>query len=236
VRAADKARLIVCSVGVSSPWGGRRLGVVTPDELLTHLDDVVIRLQREEQGADEISATCLYAVYDPVSRLCSMASAGHVVPAVVTPPVADGTGACGEVVFPELPIGPPLGLGGLPFETAQFELREGSLLALYTDGLIESRDRDVDTPLALLRNTLAGAPASLEDTCDRWLSALLPGRPADDVAVLIVRTRAPDACHVATMDVPSDPATVRTARTFALDQLRAWRSWPSPPSSWSASS
>ncbi|SOE07565.1 GAF domain-containing protein [Streptomyces sp. Ag109_G2-15] len=62
-----------------------------PDELLTHLDDVVIRLQREEaRDEGEIRATCLYAVYDPVSRLCSLASAGHVLPAVATPSTADG--------------------------------------------------------------------------------------------------------------------------------------------------
>ncbi len=102
---------------------------LTPDELLTHLDDVVIRMQREEeQGTDEISATCLYAVYDPVSRVCSLASAGHLPPAVVTPPAADDTSASPSVGFPELPIGPPLGLGGLPFETAQFELPPGSRL------------------------------------------------------------------------------------------------------------
>lgn len=93
-----------------------------PDELLTHLDDVVIRLQREGEGAtDEISATCLYAIYDPVSRTCSLASAGHIPPAVVTPQTADGAApaspaspASPAVNFPELPIGPPLGLGGLP--------------------------------------------------------------------------------------------------------------------------
>ncbi|MGW0949445.1 ATP-binding SpoIIE family protein phosphatase [Streptomyces sp. NPDC002623] len=197
---------------------------LAPDELLTHLDDVVIRLQHEEQDADEISATCLYAVYDPVSCLCSMASAGHVGPAVVAPQAAVGgtRAASREVAFPELSVGPPLGLGGYAFETTQFELQEGSLLALYTDGLIESRSRDVDTGLALLRNVLAGTPASLEDTCDGLLSALLPGRPADDIAVLVVRTRALDAHHVTTMDFPSDPVVVSAARTFALDHLTAW--------------
>ncbi|GAA3828043.1 hypothetical protein GCM10022403_071620 [Streptomyces coacervatus] len=196
---------------------------LTPDELLTHLDDVVIRLQHEEQDADEISATCLYAVYDPISRLCSVASAGHVAPAVATPlSAAGGTGTSREVVFPDLPIGPPLGLGGYPFEVAHFELQEGSLLALYTDGLIESRTRDVDAALALLRNALAQAPASLEETCDGLLSALLPAGPVDDVAVLVVRPRALDAHHVATMDVPSDPVAVSTARTFTTCELTAW--------------
>ncbi len=134
-----------------------------PDELLTHLDDVVIRLQHEEgEDAGETSATCLYAVYDPVSRVCSLASAGHVLPAVLTPPDGEGDASGSpSIEFPEMPIGPPLGRGGLPFETVQFELTEGSLLVLFTDGLVQSRTRDVDTAREVLRDVLAqesGAP------------------------------------------------------------------------------
>ncbi|MDQ1051057.1 GAF domain-containing SpoIIE family protein phosphatase [Streptomyces sp. V4I2] len=197
---------------------------LTPDELLTHLDDVVIRLQREEErGTDEISATCLYAVYDPVSRTCSLASAGHLPPAVVTPPTADDDASgSGAVDLPELPIGPPLGLGGLPFETAQFELAPGSRLVLFTDGLVQSPSRDLETALALLRDVLARAPASLEETCDELLSTLLPSRPADDVALLVAQTAALDADHVASWDLPSDPTVVSEARVHASDQLIAW--------------
>ncbi|MEU5047695.1 ATP-binding SpoIIE family protein phosphatase, partial [Streptomyces griseorubiginosus] len=190
-----------------------------PDELLTHLDDVVTRLQSEQEpGTDEISATCLYTVYDPVSRLYSLASAGHLPPAVVTPGTVDST----EVHFPELSIGPPLGIGGFPFETTQFELPEGSVLALYTDGLIEDRARDVDTGLALLRDVLTRPPASLEDTCDQLLATLLPPRPSDDIALLLARTRVLDADHVATWDFPSDPAIVSDARNYARDKLAIW--------------
>lgn len=195
-----------------------------PDELLTHLDDVVIRMQREEeQGTDEISATCLYAIYDPVSRVCSLASAGHLPPAVVTPPTTDDNATAARPVdVPELPIGPPLGLGGLPFETTQFELPQGSRLVLYTDGLVQSRSRDVETALALLRDVLARAPESLEQTCDELLAALLPSRPPDDVALLVARTEVLDADHVVTWDLPSDPAVVSKARVHAADQLAAW--------------
>ncbi|WP_411150878.1 SpoIIE family protein phosphatase [Streptomyces sp. A30] len=197
---------------------------LTPDELLTHLDDVVIRLQREEErDTDEISAACLYAVYDPVSRTCSLASAGHLPPAVVTPPTADDDApGSGTVELPELPIGPPLGLGGLPFETAQFQLAPGSRLVLFTDGLVQSRSRDLETALALLRGVLARAPTSLEETCDELLSTLLPSRPADDVALLVAQTSALDADHVATWDLPSDPTVVSEARVHASDQLIAW--------------
>ncbi|MER5348646.1 SpoIIE family protein phosphatase [Streptomyces mirabilis] len=195
-----------------------------PDELLTHLDDVVIRLQREEaRDTDEISATCLYALYDPISGLCTLASAGHVPPAVVgAPAVASEGRAARSVDFPAVPIGPPLGLGGLPFETVQFALPPDSLLVLYTDGLVESRVYDVDTALALVGDVLSRAPASLDDTCDSLLSALLPARPLDDVALLVVRPRALDADRVATLDLPSDPSVVSGARTFTSDRLAAW--------------
>ncbi|MEV0977333.1 SpoIIE family protein phosphatase [Streptomyces sp. NPDC049915] len=193
-----------------------------PDELLTHLDDVVIRLQREEARDGELSATCLYAVYDPVSRLCTLASAGHVAPAVATPPHPRGVDATWSVDFPELPIGPPLGLGGLPFETAQFELAEGSVLTLYTDGLIQSRGRDVDSARAALCDALTDGPDTPEDICDRLLAAVLPSNRSDDVALLVARTRALDPGHVTTLDLPSDPAAVAGARGHTSQTLTAW--------------
>ncbi|MEV5313249.1 SpoIIE family protein phosphatase [Streptomyces sp. NPDC052610] len=195
-----------------------------PDELLTHLDDVVIRMQREESRDEgETSATCLYAIYDPVSRLCSLASAGHIAPTVVTPSTTgEATRTSGVVELPEVPVGPPLGLGGLPFETTEFELREGSLLVLHTDGLIADRTRDVDLALTTLHDVLTSAPESLEETCDQLLAALLPSRPADDVALLVARTRALDPGHVAAINLPSDPAAVSGARRFASDALAAW--------------
>ncbi|MET8211760.1 SpoIIE family protein phosphatase [Streptomyces sp. NPDC005373] len=194
-----------------------------PDELLAHLNDVVIRLQHEEeQDADEISATCLYMIYDPISQSCSMAGAGHVAPAVVSPAAGKGDTPQHAVDFPKLSVGPPLGLGGLPFEMTQFEVPEGSLLVLFTDGLIENRTRDVDTGLALLRDVLVQPASTLQSTCDHVLSALQPDRPSDDVALLVARTRALDAEHVGTLDLPSDPEVVAEARDYATGRLAAW--------------
>ncbi len=200
---------------------------LSPDELLTRLDDLVIRLDLEEgpaardpdaRAAGEIGATCLYAVYDPISARVTLARAGHPVPAVVTP---DGT-----VNFLDLPAGPPLGLGGLPFEATELQLPEGSLLTLYTDGLIEAAGRDIDHGLALLRRALAHPAGSLEDTCDSMLDLLLPdgrsARPTDDVALLIARTRALDDGRVATWSLPPEPAVVATARRDAVNQLTVW--------------
>ncbi|MFH0519457.1 SpoIIE family protein phosphatase [Streptomyces sp. M41] len=191
---------------------------LAPDELLTHLDDLVVRLSEDtgnEGSPGEVGATCLYAVYDPVSRRCTLARAGHPSPVMVPP-----GGAAREI---ELPAGPPLGLGGLPFESAEIELREGSVLAFYTDGLIESRDRDVDASHALLCESLSAASASLEETCDHVLRALLPsGGVADDVALLLARTQGLPASRVATWDIPADPALVAPIRKQVLEQLATW--------------
>ncbi|MFI8946275.1 SpoIIE family protein phosphatase [Streptomyces sp. NPDC053750] len=190
---------------------------LAPDELLTHLDDLVVRLSEEygDDGAGEVGATCLYAVYDPVSRRCSMARAGHPAPVLVPP-----GGPPRQV---ELPSGPPLGVGGLPFESAELELREGSVLALYTDGLVESRERDADAGQALLCEALAAPADSLDAACDRVLHALLPsGGSADDVALLLARTRGLPAGQVATWDIPADPSLVAPVRKQVLEQLSAW--------------
>jgi len=192
-----------------------------PDELLTHLDDLVTHLTWDDESmpevmpsASEIGATCLYAVYDPVSRVCTLASAGHPPPAVLLP---DGT-----VRLVRISPGPLLGVGGLPFEATELELPEGSLLAFYTDGLVEGRARDIGLGLDRLCESLASPVPSLEVTCDAILKALLPDSPADDVALLLARTRALHTDQVAAWSVPSDPAIVADARAQASRQLAVW--------------
>lgn len=195
---------------------------LTPEELLTQLDDLVIRLDREEgpevrgqqEASGQVGATCVYAVYDPVSRHCAMARAGHPPPALVTPD--------GSVRFLDLPAGPPLGLGGLPFEAADVELEEGSLLALYTDGLVEAADRDIEVGLTLLRQALSSPAEPLEETCDQVLHSVLAGRPADDIVLMLARAFALDAGSVHTWQLPQDPATVAGARRMAGEQVAAW--------------
>ncbi|MFE0132308.1 SpoIIE family protein phosphatase [Streptomyces sp. NPDC059037] len=197
-----------------------------PDELLARLDDLVIGLV-EQHGSDESAgagnesvaatftgATCLYAVYDPVRRRCTLARAGHLPPAIVTPD--------GAVDFPDLPAGPPLGLGALPFESVELELAEGSLLALYTNGLIETCDRDIDVGLARLSNALAVTGPNLEEIGRSVVKALLTRSPSDDAALLLARTRALGAHQVASWDLPSDPAVVADARSLAGRQLTEW--------------
>ncbi|MEU5032383.1 ATP-binding SpoIIE family protein phosphatase, partial [Streptomyces milbemycinicus] len=191
-----------------------------PDELLSHLDDLVARIDQDETseslegGAGITGASCLYAIYDPVTRRCAMARAGHPPPAVVAPD--------GSVEFIDLPAGPPLGLGGLPFETAELELAEGSQLVLYTDGLIEDRRREIDVGLQLLREALAHPGRTPDRTCADVLDAVLPARPTDDIALIVASTRVLGPDRVASWDIPCDPAKVAEVRAAAIEQLTEW--------------
>ncbi|MFC9292963.1 SpoIIE family protein phosphatase [Streptomyces sp. NPDC057011] len=194
---------------------------LAPDEVLTHLDNLLVRLDREEDGDNPafgstgiVGATCLYAIYDPTTQRCTIARAGHPPPALVR---ADGT-----VTFPDLPIGPPLGLGGLPFEAAEVRIPEHSQLVLYTDGLIEDRHGDIDVALADLRRALAHPDRTPEDTCRAVLDAMAPEHPGDDIALLVARTNALAPDRIATWDVPADPALVSEVRAAAVGRLGRW--------------
>jgi len=189
-----------------------------PDELLSLLDELVARIDQDEAEESDDSpvtgATCLYAVYDPVSRLCTIARAGHPPPALIHPD--------GSVEYPDVPAGPPLGLGGLPFETVDLELAEGSRLVLYTDGLVEDRERDIDVGLELLRTALEQAGPSPEETCRAVLDARPPARAVDDIALIVARTRALAADRIAEWQVPAEPAAVADVRAAVTRQLARW--------------
>ncbi|WP_069758187.1 SpoIIE family protein phosphatase [Streptomyces sp. LUP47B] len=185
-----------------------------PDEVLTHLDNLVGRLDREDpdgKGPGVIGATCLYAIYDPTTQRCLMARAGHPPPAIVHP---DGT-----VTYPELPAGPPLGLGGLPFDAAEVDLPAGSQLVMYTDGLIEDRHRDVDVVLEQLREALARPERAPEETCRAILDTVAPAHPNDDIALLVARVHALDPDRIADWEMSADPALVGEVRASAMRWL-----------------
>ncbi|WP_328374647.1 SpoIIE family protein phosphatase [Streptomyces sp. NBC_00440] len=195
-----------------------------PDELLGRLDDLVTRIDSDESVDDGphgheseavTGATCLYAIYDPVTGVCVTARAGHPGPAVVHP---DGT-----VTSPEVPASPPLGLGSShPFETVELRLPEGSRFVLFTDGLIENRNRDIGAGLNLLHRALEGAGRTPEETCQAAIDAMLPAHPADDIALLVARTRLLEPSRVAQWEVQPDPAAVAPVRAECGVQLQAW--------------
>ncbi|MFG2790110.1 SpoIIE family protein phosphatase [Streptomyces sp. NPDC048419] len=193
-----------------------------PDELLAHLDDLVLRLSAEKSDDEAaqrsttafLGATCLYAVYDPVTGRCTMARAGHPPPVVVA--------SEGQVSFPEPPAGPPLGLGGMAFEATEIELGENSVLGLYTDGLIEGTDGDMERGMSRLADLLARPGADLSDLCTSVVQQLVPVPQPDDIALLLARTHILGEDHVASWDVPVDPSAVADVRAQATRQVEAW--------------
>ncbi|MFJ4919149.1 SpoIIE family protein phosphatase [Streptomyces sp. NPDC088725] len=195
---------------------------LAPDELLAHLDDLVTRMGQEEAGAgsDEfampvMSATCVYAVYDPVTRKCTIARAGHPPPAIVDP--------SGRVTFPDLPSGTPIGLGLMTYESVELELPVGSVIALYTDGLIETRQADIDTGLDRLGAALSLTGKPLEDLCAQVVDTIVAKTPSeDDVALLLARTHSLSPQQVASWNLPAEPAAVSGVRSLAVGQLSAW--------------
>ncbi|SCF73164.1 GAF domain-containing protein [Streptomyces sp. MnatMP-M27] len=194
-----------------------------PDELLSRLNDLVSDL------GEDWYATCLYAVFDPITRICSFSLAGHPPPVVVHPD--------GAVDMPRLTPDPPLGAAEPPFEIHQLPLPEESLLVLCTDGLVESPDQDLDRGLAQLQQILAqhavpvftardeaDSTRHLDDLCDTVVSALLPqhGRTIDDAVLLIAHTGAVNASDVATCVLPDDPRAAGQAREFVRERLDVW--------------
>jgi hypothetical protein len=129
-------------------------------------------------------ATCVYAVIDPSGGASEIVQAGHLPPVLVLP---DGTT---EVL--DLPPGLPLGLGAGSFQVTRFSLPPGATLALYTDGLVESRTRPIDDGLAALRGALSSAlagPGSTLDGACRTVTQLLCEHGEDDITLMLARTR-----------------------------------------------
>ncbi|MFI6348700.1 SpoIIE family protein phosphatase [Streptomyces sp. NPDC050560] len=191
-----------------------------PAEVLTRLDDLVQRLAADSPGdhPDTFGATCLYAVYDPVQRNLTVANAGH------PPPLISEPGA--EPAFIDVPPGPPLGVGGVPFESVTRQIAPGSVLALFTDGLFGPRGVGVDTGLTRVRERFG----SLQETglgLGEIGDGLLRGTggdnpPRDDTALLVARTRTVPAADTAHWQLPADPSSVGVAREEATRQLERW--------------
>ncbi|RLU99435.1 PAS sensor protein [Streptomyces griseocarneus] len=159
-------------------------------------------------------ATCVYAVYDPVTRRCTVANAGHLPPVLVE---------AGEpALLLDVPPGMPLGVGGEPFEQVEIDLPDRALLVLYTDGLVESRDHPLDEGLEAFRDALTDPSRPLEDVCDHVLGALDTHHGEDDIALLMARLRGLPEDHVGDWTLPPDARSVARARELARDQLLAW--------------
>ncbi|OWA08870.1 serine/threonine protein phosphatase [Streptomyces sp. CS113] len=187
-----------------------------PQEVLHHLDEQAQRL-----GTDRM-ATCLYAVYDPVAHRITVANAGH------PPPVLLHLGGHAEVL--RVPAGAPIGVGGVDFEAVELDAPAGATLLLYTDGLVESRLRDVWTGIEQLRERLAATaqltgpdhPPPLEALCDEVLDMLGPGDRDDDIALLAARFDGIAPSDVAYWFLDPEDAAPGKARRLARRALARW--------------
>ncbi|WP_344630593.1 SpoIIE family protein phosphatase [Streptomyces glaucosporus] len=198
-----------------------------PGELLRRVNDLADDLA---PGPDEpLMATCVYTVYDPSTRHCTLSTAGHVPPLLLTGSPA-GVWDAAPV---QGPVGPPLGVDDVPFESVTLTVDEGAVLVLYTDGLIEHRGEDITEGLDRLVSLLGGLPARtcLEDVCDRVLAGLDPGDESgtpgvpgtvDDVALLLARLGGLPEGSIASWVFPAETTAARRARDAVRKNLHDW--------------
>ncbi|MFH8339994.1 amino acid permease [Streptomyces sp. AM6-12] len=196
---------------------------LAPDEVLTRLDDLAEQTAQERAPApgcapppaDEAMVTCLYAVYDPVTGWCSMARAGGPPPVLVA-------GDTGTARVLDVPPGPPLGVGGLPYQSTELRLAPGSVLALFTAGLLQAAERP-DAGLRRLTDSLTGhRGGSLSELSEQTVTAMLSGAVDEDATLLLARTRLLDRTRLAQWEPAADPAAVATLRSGVSKQLDAW--------------
>ncbi|MEU0332073.1 SpoIIE family protein phosphatase [Streptomyces sp. NPDC006193] len=186
-----------------------------PHEVLQLLDGLAAEID-----ANQI-ATCVYAVHDPDEGRLVYASAGHL-PILVR----DETGSVSRA---DEPTGPPLGTGGWMHSSGSIALGPGSTAVLYTDGLVERRDKDLDEGIAALADALAGATGTPQVVCDRLVrSAGVTADHDDDVAVLVLQHPARtgpdgDLFRNAALELLGGVEAAPRARAFASGVLTSWR-------------
>ncbi|MFE2352162.1 SpoIIE family protein phosphatase [Kitasatospora cineracea] len=186
-----------------------------PEEVLSALDEIARGLGNDEDpdrsSAEVYLATCVYAVYDAVKQRCTFANAGHLPPVLLAP----GQGARTITVPPGL----PLGVGGEPFEEVTVDLPEGAVLALYTDGLVESRKHQLDEGIDAFRAALEAGSERIEELCDQVLDELNPHHGEDDIALLMAKVKGLPKGSVGDWRFPSEPTSVAKAREAACGWL-----------------
>ncbi|WP_394432748.1 ATP-binding SpoIIE family protein phosphatase [Streptomyces sp. SGAir0957] len=186
-----------------------------PHEVLQLLDGLAIEIDPQQ------IATCVYAVHDPNEGRLVYASAGHL-PILVR----DENGTIHRA---EEPTGPPLGTGGWLHTSGSVPLGPGSTAVLYTDGLVERRDEDIDEGIASLENALSGATGTPQVICDRLIRAAgVTADHDDDVAVLVLQHPARKGAdgerfRNAALELLGGVEAAPRARAFASGVLTSWR-------------
>ena len=183
-----------------------------PAETLQQLNELMGELGAREPHF----ATCVYGIYDAVSGTCELASAGHLPPLLVRP---DGT-----TELLDISPAPPLGVGSGPIQSRTVEIDDGSLLVLYTDGLVERRTEDIDVGLAKLREIFGPGSTDrpLEDLCKATLAGVYADQQRDDIALLIARLRRIPEDNFVTWKLPSELTSAHRARTLIRRPMKRW--------------
>jgi serine phosphatase RsbU (regulator of sigma subunit) len=185
---------------------------LSPAESLQQLNELMQTLGEQEPHF----ATCSYAVYDAVQGTCEVASAGHLPPLLVRPD--------GNSEFLDVSPAPPLGIGEGIIHSRSFEVEDDSMFVLYTDGLVESRDRDIDDGLKRLQSTFgpgsAGRP--VEELCKAAVAGAYADQQRDDIAVLIARLSRIDGSQLATWVLPGELTSAGEARALVTEPLEKW--------------
>jgi PAS domain S-box-containing protein len=184
-------------------------------ELLERLHELTGQLAREyPSGAEsptELTATCLFIVYDPTTCACELASAGHPMPVALMPD--------GRAEILEVPRGPVLGRGVPHYTVTRVTVPPGTVLALRSASLVKT---DATSELRLYRETLNRPAVRLWDACDALLSALIPQDPVDDAMLLLARTRVLGPERVAAWTLPGAPESAAEARRLVRTVLGEW--------------
>lgn len=197
--AASMGRLRTALAALAPHAGG-------PGELLSHL-------QRFTDGPDGIGfATACYAVLDPVTGVMEHASAGH--------PPCLLLGPAGDVRWLEDGRSVPLcALGGTDRPQASTVVEPGSVLLMFTDGLVERRGASLSEGMERLEAVArAVRDAPVEEICDRVLAEMVGDAARADDLVLVCVRHVPVREDAFTGSFPAVPGELRHMRAAA----RAW--------------
>jgi PAS domain S-box-containing protein len=196
-----------------------------PDELLARLNDTVVWLAAERAALppsdpcqhEPLTASCVYAVYDPLARTCTYARAHHPPPVIVSP---DGT----AVEVPDIPPGPLLGTAeGLPFTATTVKLATGSVLAFYTPSILPAAPSGDPGDLGPLRRVLADVQRPLQDLCDDVVYSLRDSPRPGDAVLVLSRTRTFPPGQTGTWEFGPHPEEAGRARARVRRKLTVWK-------------
>lgn len=178
------------------------LNSLDPADVLTQLNRKLRHFEQRQM------ATVLYGVLEPTMDRLHISSAGHP-PAMLAAP---GQPATQLEVPPDFPVGVPL---NAPRRSTSVELPAGTVLCVYTDGLVERRGESLDEGLVRLCEALS--PGDPEELCDRIMDRLVGSwQPQDDVALLVLRPQDVDVRN--SLVLPAERPSVSQVR-------RALRRW-----------